>query len=178
MSLGERMKKARSALDLSQRALADILDVRQATVSAWETGATEPTAGNLRLFADLFENDRLVYEWLRGEGGQPRLQAREEGQEEVGEAARTHGFDAPDLSRQIQQAEQLVNRAELSVEIAEELRESIPEEPEALGIARRAVDSAIESARSSHSALKLAREILEAFSETPSKAGRRLSESS
>ena len=44
-----KLREARAAAELSQRALAEVLDCRQATIAEWEAGAYEPSSS--RLFA-------------------------------------------------------------------------------------------------------------------------------
>lgn len=73
VSLGSRIRTLRHAFELSQRQLAQILNVRQATISEWETETTGPTTGNLRRVADLAENDRTVFSWLQNGGTMPTL---------------------------------------------------------------------------------------------------------
>lgn len=55
MSLGENMKKRRETLKLSQEYVAEQLGVSRQAVSKWETGQSEPTAGNLIRLAQVLE---------------------------------------------------------------------------------------------------------------------------
>lgn len=55
MSLGERIRKRRTALKLSQEYIADQLGVSRQAVSKWENGQSEPNAKNLAELACLFE---------------------------------------------------------------------------------------------------------------------------
>lgn len=55
MTLGENIKKRREELKLSQEYVAEQLGVSRQAVSKWETGQSEPTAGNLIQLADVFE---------------------------------------------------------------------------------------------------------------------------
>lgn len=47
MALGENIRKRREELRLSQGYVAEQLGVSRQAVSKWETGQSEPTAGNL-----------------------------------------------------------------------------------------------------------------------------------
>lgn len=47
MSLGENIRNRRQELKLSQEYVADQLGISRQAVSKWETGQSEPTAGNL-----------------------------------------------------------------------------------------------------------------------------------
>ena len=55
MSLGENIRKKREELKLSQEYVAERLGVSRQAVSKWETGKSEPTAGNLVELANVFE---------------------------------------------------------------------------------------------------------------------------
>lgn len=55
MKLSENIKNKRQELKLSQEYVADQLGVSRQAVSKWETGQSEPTAGNLAELATLFE---------------------------------------------------------------------------------------------------------------------------
>ena len=55
MTLGENIKKQRERLKLSQEYVAEQLGVSRQAVSKWETGQSEPTAGNLVQLAKVFE---------------------------------------------------------------------------------------------------------------------------
>lgn len=55
MSLGDRIRKKRASLKLSQEYVADQLGVSRQAVSKWEQGKTEPNAKNLAELACLFE---------------------------------------------------------------------------------------------------------------------------
>lgn len=54
MALGENIKKRREELKLSQGYVAEQLGVSRQAVSKWETGQSEPTAGNLVQLAEVF----------------------------------------------------------------------------------------------------------------------------
>ncbi len=54
MSLGENIRNKREELKLSQEYVAEQLGVSRQAVSKWETGQSEPTAGNLVRLADVF----------------------------------------------------------------------------------------------------------------------------
>ena len=55
MNLGENIKSRRESLKLSQEYVAEQLGVSRQAVSKWETGQSEPTAGNLIQLAEVFE---------------------------------------------------------------------------------------------------------------------------
>ena len=55
MDLSENIKKRREELKLSQEYVADQLGVSRQAVSKWETGQSEPTAGNLVQLAEVLE---------------------------------------------------------------------------------------------------------------------------
>lgn len=55
MTLGENIKKQRERLKLSQEYVAEQMGVSRQAVSKWETGQSEPTAGNLVQLAKVLE---------------------------------------------------------------------------------------------------------------------------
>ena len=55
MNLGENIKNKREELKLSQECVAEQLGVSRQAVSKWETGQSEPTAGNLIQLVEVFE---------------------------------------------------------------------------------------------------------------------------
>ena len=55
MNLGENIKRRRVHLKLSQEYVAEQLGVSRQAVSKWETGLSEPTAGNLVQLAEVLE---------------------------------------------------------------------------------------------------------------------------
>lgn len=55
MSLGENIRKRRKERKLSQECVAEQLGVSRQAVSKWETGQSEPTAGNLIQLAEILE---------------------------------------------------------------------------------------------------------------------------
>ena len=69
MTLGERIYRFRTAKNLSQGDLAEVLDVSRQSVSKWETGASVPELDKLVKMSDLFgvSLDELV----RGMGTVP-----------------------------------------------------------------------------------------------------------
>lgn len=77
MSLPDRIKEFRRQLGWSQRELAGVLDVRQATVSAWENGHATPAPGNVWRLAALVEDPRAVAGWLTEGGARPALRRYE-----------------------------------------------------------------------------------------------------
>ena len=54
MTLGEKIQKHRKEKRMSQENLAALLGVSRQAVSKWETGQSEPTAGNLVQLAEVF----------------------------------------------------------------------------------------------------------------------------
>lgn len=50
-----RIKAIRTASNISQSALADILNVKQNTISSWESGRTEPDFESMRKISEIFE---------------------------------------------------------------------------------------------------------------------------
>lgn len=139
--VANRIRNLRTELDLSQRDLASVLEVRQATISEWETGNAKPSRGNLRLLADLCHDSRAVYRWLLGEGARPRLQpySSELGPERT-DAAATYGFrdetkgDESDLQ---ETAEKLLDQLEACRSLLNNLEERLPEEGDSSQPARR-----------------------------------------
>ncbi len=57
MTVGERIRAARLALDLSSQDVADQLDVTRACVTNWEAGISTPGAGRLRDVARVLKMD-------------------------------------------------------------------------------------------------------------------------
>lgn len=54
MTLGEQIRSAREAKNLSQEALAEHLGVSRQAVSKWENGTSEPSTTNLCALAKLY----------------------------------------------------------------------------------------------------------------------------
>ncbi len=52
MTIGEKIKKARTAAEMSQQELADILGIKCAGISQWETDKRTPKISSLRRIAD------------------------------------------------------------------------------------------------------------------------------
>lgn len=50
-----RLKALRTASNISQAALADMLNVKQNTISSWESGRTEPDFESVRKLSEIFE---------------------------------------------------------------------------------------------------------------------------
>jgi len=55
MTLGEKIKAFREKINLSQKDIADALNVKQNTVSAWERGVREPNLKTISALAAIFE---------------------------------------------------------------------------------------------------------------------------
>lgn len=68
---GLRLKVFRETLGYSQTALGDLLDVRQGTVSDWETGKNPTSRPHMRLAADLAKDSLRVFRWLERGGRAP-----------------------------------------------------------------------------------------------------------
>lgn len=60
---GTRLREVRKSKKLTQQNLADILNIKRATIAKWETGKNEPSFENLIKLADLFE---VSLDWLFG----------------------------------------------------------------------------------------------------------------
>ncbi len=58
---GERLKNAREASGMSQKAMANRIGVKPATVEKWETGKMDPRANRLQMLASLLNVPLL---WL------------------------------------------------------------------------------------------------------------------
>lgn len=69
-TLGERIRKAREDLGLSQQAFADMLGVDRKTVSNWEGGRNHPRYGDLMLIASTTD---VSLEWLAAEEFRPTV---------------------------------------------------------------------------------------------------------
>ena len=55
MTLGERIKKEREFINLSQAALGEILQITQQAVGRWEKNLSEPDITTLKKLASLFQ---------------------------------------------------------------------------------------------------------------------------
>ncbi|QZA80871.1 helix-turn-helix domain-containing protein [Deefgea piscis] len=65
--IGDRILKSRKTRKLTQVQLAEMIGIKQSSVSAWERGDADPSTDNLSSLAALL---RISYEWLatgRGE---------------------------------------------------------------------------------------------------------------
>lgn len=67
-SLGERIRKAREDLGLSQQAFADLLGINRKTLNNWEGGRNHPRYGDLMLIASVAD---VSLEWLAAEEFRP-----------------------------------------------------------------------------------------------------------
>ena len=76
MALGENIRKRREELRLSQGYVAEQLGVSRQAVSKWETGQSEPTAGNLVQLAEVFGISLSELESPSGTAGNNRLPER------------------------------------------------------------------------------------------------------
>ena len=76
MTLGERMKKVRKMLDLTQQGFADRIGSKRNTIATYEMGRTEPSAAVISLICKEFNVSET---WLRtGEGEMFIPQTRDE----------------------------------------------------------------------------------------------------
>lgn len=71
-SLGERIRKAREDLGLSQQQFADLLGIDRKTVSNWEGMRNHPRYGDLMLIASAAD---VSLEWLAAEEFRPTFAA-------------------------------------------------------------------------------------------------------
>jgi transcriptional regulator with XRE-family HTH domain len=55
MTVGERLRKARKRLGLTQQEMADKLDCTQPTIADWETGRVLPRTQDIRAVADAYK---------------------------------------------------------------------------------------------------------------------------
>lgn len=76
MTIGERIKKVRKALDLTQQEFADQIGSKRNTIATYEMGRTEPSAAVVSLVCTKFNVSET---WLRtGEGGMFVQQSKED----------------------------------------------------------------------------------------------------
>lgn len=93
MTLGERIKKVRKALDLTQQEFADRIGSKRNTVATYEMGRTDPSAAIVSLIHREFA---VSQEWLRTGEGEMFIPTSDES---IDELVRQHGLG--DLERQI-----------------------------------------------------------------------------
>ncbi len=93
MTFGERIKKVRRSLDLTQQEFADRIGSKRNTVATYEMGRTDPSAAVVSLICREFGVSET---WLRTGAGEMFVPSPEES---VDELIQTHGLD--DFSRQI-----------------------------------------------------------------------------
>lgn len=55
MAFADKLKEYRKANNLTQKELADRLELSQKTISAWEVGRTEPTMGDIKKMCQIFD---------------------------------------------------------------------------------------------------------------------------
>lgn len=88
----KRLKELREKRGMSQLELAELLRVKPATISRYETGSNEPDIATLKWYADYFNcsvdyllgrtnNPRIHIQELPPEGDTPALKVRVEGDE-------------------------------------------------------------------------------------------------
>lgn len=63
MSLANRLKDSRKSSGYTQKELARVLNVKPATISAWEVGRNEPSISMLKQIADVLG---VTFEYLAG----------------------------------------------------------------------------------------------------------------
>jgi transcriptional regulator with XRE-family HTH domain len=61
MTFGERLRRRRRELDVTQAQLAAVLGHTQPCLSQWESGRTEPSLANLRALAEALQ---ISIDWL------------------------------------------------------------------------------------------------------------------
>ena len=81
-SLGERIRKAREDLGLSQQTFAEMLGVDRKTISNWEGERNRPRYGDLMLISSAAD---VSLEWLAGDMFRPQISG---GDSDIREAAR------------------------------------------------------------------------------------------
>lgn len=79
MKQREKLIVLRDRAELSQQALADLLDVSRQAVTRWESGTTVPTTDNLMSLAKLYG---VSLDWLCSERGFEEQDAQQETQQE------------------------------------------------------------------------------------------------
>lgn len=90
---GENLKRIRESRGKSQGDIADLLNVRRATVSSWETDRTEPRIEHLIKLGEYF--DLTIDDMVNGriyhiEVKPPREDTKEQPREEAKEALKTY----------------------------------------------------------------------------------------
>ena len=93
MTFGERLKKVRKALDLTQQRFADRLGMKQNTIATYEMNRTNPSEPAIKSICREFNVNE---EWLRTGSGEMFVSLLEES---VDELIRERGLD--DFDRQI-----------------------------------------------------------------------------
>ena len=81
MTLGENIKKQRERLK-SQGYVAEQIGVSRQAVSKWETGQSEPTAGNLVQLAKVFEISLSELADPEGADGQAGARSKQQAQKQ------------------------------------------------------------------------------------------------
>ena len=61
MNLGENLKKARKAAGVTQKELAEQLNISVATVNRWENGRTEPNKMTLFVIRDFCKSKNIAF---------------------------------------------------------------------------------------------------------------------
>lgn len=93
MTLGERIKKLRKDLNLTQQKFADRIGTTQNVIANYESGRREPSAA---AFNNICKTFGISEEWLRTGKGEMFIPSPEE---DINELIRQHRLD--DLDRQI-----------------------------------------------------------------------------
>lgn len=77
MTLSKNLKDARKSAKLTQKQVAERLEVDNTTVSKWESGVYEPDAENLKKLADLYSKtvDELLGRAIYAKEGQEKYHA-------------------------------------------------------------------------------------------------------
>lgn len=93
MTLGERIKKLRKALDLTQQEFANRIGSKRNTIATYEMGRTDPSSAIVSLIHREFS---VSEEWLRTGEGEMFIPSSDES---IDELVRQHGLG--DMERQI-----------------------------------------------------------------------------
>lgn len=152
MSLGTRIAELRNDFGCNQREFARILNVRQGTVSAWETEKSGPTDGNLLRLAFLAEEPRAVAAWLRDGGEKPAIRKHSP------EPRQANGTRTPMLLADV---DRWLERQRLSIDLLREMEQLVIEDHEAVTPVLKALKAAMSAAVGSRQAMEGMRLTLE-----------------
>lgn len=145
MSLGTRVEELRRDFDCSQREFAKILDVRQATISAWETEACGPSEGNLCRLAFLTDQPRAVAGWLREGGEKPTIRRHRR------QPSQNNGTQRDIL---LADMDRWLERQALSIHLLREMEQLVDRDDPAVKSILRALSAAMSAAEGSRQVLE------------------------